>query len=283
VPQERGVVIDLKPRWRGAAAHQRSAERDPRCADQLIFNAVDACRRRHTDRSHRNCTSDRAAVEPRLVALEVSDTGRGHERRRRWQRCLEPLLHHQANAAPALALAMSTGMVRRRHSADSSNRKQLRHGTTVASSLSTRPPLRTLSVRASRRRGRHRRQRILTWTTIPHHRVAAPHPGRRRHIVAAANCGQMGLDAFAAHWARSPSASSSQTWACRTWTVARWRPASRPFPLERRCALLTGWGQAAAGGRRVPAHVDRGPQQAARELRELRNALAELSIAASVG
>jgi len=151
-------------------------------------------------------------------------------------------------------------------------------------SCSTRPPLRTRALRAQPAAVVDiRRQRILHRGRRSHIiESLAPHPGRRRPHRGGCQRGQMGLDAFAAALGNGAhSASSSQTWAHAVHGRSPgWRPASRPFPSNA-VLLLTGVGPAAAGGqRRARARRPR-PQQAA-EIRELRNALAELSIAASV-
>jgi CheY-like chemotaxis protein len=282
VPQERGVVIDLKsslapdlPRISGAQSEIRDA------LTNLIFNAVDAMPEGGTLTVRTGIAPAIGQQPAALVALEVSDTGVGMSEETR-QRCLEPFYTTKGERGTGLGLAMVYGMSQR-HSAQLEIESQLRHGTTVRLVFHAPAPSDPSVARQPASLVEIRRQRILIVDDDPIIIESLRHILEGDgHIVAAANGGQMGLDAFAAALGKEPFGivitDLGMPYMDGRQVAAGIKAVSPLTPV----LLLTGWGQRLQADNDVPAHVDRVLNKPPK-LRELRNALAELSVAASVG
>jgi CheY-like chemotaxis protein len=216
-----------------------------------------------------------------LVALEVSDTGVGMSEETR-QRCLEPFYTTKGERGTGLGLAMVYGMSQR-HSAQLEIESELRHGTTVRLVFHAPAPSDPSVARQPASLVDIPRQRILIVDDDPIIIESLRHILEGDgHIVAAANGGQMGLDAFAAALGKEPFGivitDLGMPYMDGRQVAAGIKAVSPRTPV----LLLTGWGQRLQADNDVPAHVDRVLNKPPK-LRELRNALAELSVAASVG
>jgi CheY-like chemotaxis protein len=282
VPQERGVVIDLKtslapdlPRISGAQSEIRDA------LTNLIFNAVDAMPEGGALTVRTRIAPATGQQSAALVALEVSDTGVGMSEETR-QRCLEPFYTTKGERGTGLGLAMVYGMTQR-HSAQLEIESQLRQGTTVRLVFHAPAPADPSVARQPASEVDIRRQRILIVDDDPIIIESLRHILEGDgHIVAAANGGQKGLDAFAAALGKEPFGivitDLGMPYMDGRQVAAGIKAVSPRTPV----LLLTGWGQRLQADNDVPAHVDRVLNKPPK-LRELRNALAELSVAASVG
>jgi PAS domain S-box-containing protein len=114
VPQERGIVIELRTNLAAQLPTVMGAENEIRDAlTNLVFNAIDAMPEGGT-LTLRTCTLRDA--QQREVAVEVIDTGVGMDEQTQ-QRCLEPFYTTKGERGTGLGLAMVYGMVQR-HSAD---------------------------------------------------------------------------------------------------------------------------------------------------------------------
>ena len=109
-----------------AAQHRRRRGRNPRCAHEFVFNAVDAMPEGGTLTLRTALKIDAVA---RYVVFEVSDTGVGMDEATR-RRCLEPFFTTKGDRGTGLGLAMVYGTVRR-HGADLEIDSTPGSGTTV--------------------------------------------------------------------------------------------------------------------------------------------------------
>jgi CheY-like chemotaxis protein len=282
VPQERGIVIDLRTELAQPVPGIAGTESDIRDSlTNLIFNAVDAMpeggvltlrTRVGGDSSSRDVyENERTAV----VHLEVSDTGVGMEEGIR-RHCLEPFFTTKGERGTGLGLAMVHGMVQR-HNAELEIDSTPRQGTTVritfpaavteadsTSRLPTVPlalgPLRILIVDDDP-------------LIIESLRATLESDG---HQVTAADGGQAGIDAILAAQQDCERYSVVITdlgmpYVDGRQVAAAVKTASPATPVF----LLTGWGQRLVDENEIPMHVDRVLNKPPK-LRELRAALAEL-------
>ena len=118
IPQERGIVIQVRREFSAAAPDVMGVESEIRDAvTNLILNAVDAMPEGGTVtvRSRAFAQDGRVPVGSLLrVAVEVSDTGVGMDEEAR-ARCLEPFFTTKGERGTGLGLAMVYGMVQRHH------------------------------------------------------------------------------------------------------------------------------------------------------------------------
>jgi signal transduction histidine kinase/ActR/RegA family two-component response regulator/uncharacterized membrane protein affecting hemolysin expression len=117
LPQQRGVMIDLRTELAARPADVMAAEGEIRDAlTNLIFNAVDAMPEGGTLTIRTRVVDPLENGSPRRVHLEVADTGIGMDEATR-ARCLEPFFTTKGERGSGLGLAMVYGMVQR-HSAE---------------------------------------------------------------------------------------------------------------------------------------------------------------------
>ena len=288
VPQERGVVIDLRtdltpllPKILGAEAEIRDA------LTNLIFNAVDAMPKggvitvrtgAHAD--SRSYAGRNAGEDARLVYLEVSDAGLGMDEETR-RRCLEPFFTTKGERGTGLGLAMVYGMVQR-HNAELAIDSEPGKGTTVrirfpaaAALTDGTSPLPVLS------------EALMSLSIlivdddpliIESLRATLESDG---HQITAAEGGQAGIDAFMGAHRRGERFSAVITDLGMPYVDGRRVAAAiKAASPETPVIMLTGWGQRLVDDNDVPTHVDRVLNKPPR-LRELRSALAELASADS--
>jgi signal transduction histidine kinase len=275
VPQQRGVVIDLRTDLSADLTDTAGAENEIRDAlTNLIFNAVDAMPEGGmlTLRTRITQKGDEAV---RHACVEVCDTGVGMDDATR-TRCLEPFFTTKGERGTGLGLAMVYGMVKR-HSAELEIDSEPGKGTTMriifpaalgmvmpAAHLPEIPkPVRSL--------------RILIVDDDPmvlrSLKDALEGDG---HLVTSADSGQAGIDTFVAAKKRGESFAVVITdlgmpHVDGSKVATTVRAASPATPI----IMLTGWGQRLVTDNDVPPQVDRVLGKPPK-LRELRAALAEL-------
>ena len=276
IPQERGIVIDLKtdlapdlPRIMGAESEIRDA------LTNLLLNAVDAMPEGGTltlRTGVSNGTGREAGAAPQ-VRVEIRDTGVGMTEAVR-SRCLEPFFTTKGERGTGLGLAMVYGMVRR-HSAELEIESELGAGTTMRVVFPT-AWLRDAQQPAPCVRA-PRRLRILLVDDDPlllkSLQDVLESDG---HSVLAVDGGRRGIDEFFAARKRAEGFEAVITDLGmpnvdgRT-VAAAVKSAAPDTPV----VLLTGWGQRMRGEGELPDHVDRVLSKPPR-LPELRAALEEL-------
>jgi PAS domain S-box-containing protein len=276
IPQERGIVIDLKTDLAPDLPRVMGAENEIRDAfTNLVLNAVDAMPQGGTltlRTGVANGTHGREASAPQ-VRVEIRDTGVGMTEAVR-SHCLEPFFTTKGERGTGLGLAMVYGMVQR-HSGDLEIESELGAGTTM------RVIFPTVWLRDAPR---------------PAPGVRAPRPLRlllvdddplllksltdvlesEGHSVVAADGGQRGIDEFFATGERGEGFEAVITDLGmpnvdgRT-VAAAIKAAAPDTPI----ILLTGWGQRMQSDGELPEHIDRVLSKPPR-LPELRAALEEL-------
>jgi len=276
IPQERGIVIDLKtdlapdlPRIMGAESEIRDA------LTNLLLNAVDAMPEGGTltlRTGVSNGTGREAGAAPQ-VRVEIRDTGVGMTEAVR-SRCLEPFFTTKGERGTGLGLAMVYGMVQR-HSAELEIESELGAGTTMRVVFPT-AWLRDAQQPAPCVRA-PRRLRILLVDDDPlllkSLQDVLESDG---HSVLAVDGGRRGIDEFFAARKRAEGFEAVITDLGmpnvdgRT-VAAAVKSAAPDTPV----VLLTGWGQRMRGEGELPDHVDRVLSKPPR-LPELRAALEEL-------
>jgi signal transduction histidine kinase/ActR/RegA family two-component response regulator/HAMP domain-containing protein len=134
MPQQRGVVIELKRSFAPGLAAVKGVETEIREAlTNLVFNAVDAMPRGgtltlRTVMMARAVDTAQPAPEKR-VGIEVSDTGTGMSEET-LRRCMEPFFTTKGERGSGLGLAMVYGMVKR-HGGEIELSSEVGQGTTV--------------------------------------------------------------------------------------------------------------------------------------------------------
>lgn len=134
MPQQRGVVIELKKEFASGLALVKGVETEIREAlTNLIFNAVDAMPRGgtltvRTMMMSRSAEPGRREPEMRAV-VEVSDSGTGMSDET-LRRCMEPFFTTKGERGSGLGLAMVYGMVKR-HGGEIELNSEVGRGTTV--------------------------------------------------------------------------------------------------------------------------------------------------------
>jgi PAS domain S-box-containing protein len=274
IPQQRGVVIELRPELGQNLPPVAGIESEIREAlINLVFNAVDAM----PDGGKltiRTKTTETPA-ETRHVDVEVGDSGIGMDEQTR-RRCLEPFFTTKGERGTGLGLAMVYG-VTRRHNADIDIESAAGQGTTVR--------LRFPVVAANSAEdllvehpAMPPRLRILSVDDDPmlikSLRDALEADG---HAVVSANGGQEGIDAFRAAEKRDERFALVITDLGMPYVDGRKvASAIKTESPSTPVILLTGWGQRLVAEGDIPPHVDRVLNKPPK-LRELRAALAELT------
>jgi signal transduction histidine kinase/CheY-like chemotaxis protein/uncharacterized membrane protein affecting hemolysin expression len=278
VPQERGIVIDVRTDLDAELPQVHGAQSDIRDAlTNLVFNAVDAMPDGGvlTVRTRRVALSGLDAAE-RSAAVEISvtDTGVGMDDETR-RRCFEPFFTTKGERGTGMGLAMVYGMVKRQ-GAEIDVESAPGKGTTVRVRLAVAPasvaapsqPAEALPVRALR---------LLVIDDDPLVGQSLHYVLQNEgHSVAVADAGQAGIEAFtAAHQGAEPfdlvMTDLGMPYVDGRAVAAAVKALSPSTPV----VLLTGWGQRLSTEQSIPANVDRLLSKPPK-LPDLRRALAEL-------
>jgi signal transduction histidine kinase/ActR/RegA family two-component response regulator len=277
LPQQRGVVIQLRtelaelPKIMGSEVEMRDA------LTNLIFNAVDAMPDGGTLTVRtRLVTGANRGEAARFVHVEVTDTGIGMDEETR-RRCLEPFYTTKGERGTGLGLAMVYGMVQR-HSADLEIDSAPGKGTTVRLIFAAADPLVLPTTARAGEQAALRQLRILVIDDDPmlikSMRDFLEQDG---HRVAVADGGQKGIDTFTAALAQGTPFSIVITDLGMPYVDGRKVAASIKAASARTpVILLTGWGRRLLAENDIPAHVDRVLSKPPK-LAEVRTALAELA------
>jgi signal transduction histidine kinase/ActR/RegA family two-component response regulator len=277
LPQQRGVMIELRTERSPAAAEVMAAEGEVRDAlTNLIFNAVDAMPEGGTLTIRTRVVDPLDADGTRRVFIEVSDTGIGMDEATR-RRCLEPFFTTKGERGSGLGLAMVYGMVQR-HSAELEVDSEPGRGTTFrlifpasaqdAPSVSYQPAAHPVT----------QRLRLLVVDDDPMLiRSLEDILTSDGHIVTVASGGQAGIDAFTA------AAKTSEPFALVITDLGmphvdgrRVAAAIKAVSAKTPIIMLTGWGQRLVAENDIPPHVNRVLNKPPR-LAELRAALFDLT------
>jgi len=277
LPQQRGVVIQLRtelaelPKIMGSEVEMRDA------LTNLIFNAVDAMPDGGTLTVRTRLVTGASRGEAaRFVHVEVTDTGIGMDEETR-RRCLEPFYTTKGERGTGLGLAMVYGMVQR-HSADLEIDSAPGKGTTVRLIFAAADPLALPTAARTGEQPALRQLRILVIDDDPmlikSMRDFLEQDG---HRVAVAEGGQKGIDTFTAALAQGTPFSIVITDLGMPYVDGRKVAASIKAASARTpVILLTGWGRRLLAENDIPAHVDRVLSKPPK-LAEVRTALAELA------
>ena len=277
LPQQRGVMIDLRTDLSPLAAEVMAAEGEIRDAlTNLIFNAVDAMPEGGT------LTLRTRLVEPpipdghRHVHIEVADTGVGMDEPTR-RRCLEPFFTTKGERGSGLGLAMVYGTVQR-HSAELEIDSIVDKGTTFRmifpSAVPDAGPV--MHVPAPARPAQ--RLRILLVDDDPVLiKSLEDILNSDGHDVSIANGGQQGIDTFtAAHRSGAPFSLVITDLGMPHVDGRRVASAIKAVSPVTPVILLTGWGHRLLAENDIPPHVDRILSKPPR-LSDLRAALLQLT------
>jgi CheY-like chemotaxis protein len=287
IPQERGIVIDLRTELVQPVPSMVGTEGDIRDAlTNLIFNAVDAMPeggvltvRTRLGADSRSDPCAHVNEQTAVVHLEVSDTGVGMEEETR-RHCLEPFFTTKGERGTGLGLAMVYGMVQR-HNAELEIDSAPGQGTTVRISFPVAVMAPDGTMRLSVLPQALGPLRILIVDDDPliieSLRATLESDG---HQVMAADGGQAGIEAILAAQQSGERYSVVITdlgmpYVDGRRVAAALKTASPATPV----ILLTGWGQRLVDENEIPMNVDRVLNKPPK-LRELRAALAELVMGA---
>ena len=276
IPQERGIVIDLKTDLAPELPRVMGAENEIRDAlTNLVLNAVDAMPEGGTltlSTGVANGAGHETAAAP-SVRVEIRDTGVGMTEAVR-SRCLEPFFTTKGERGTGLGLAMVYGMVQR-HSAELEIESELGTGTTMRVVFpaewrrdAQRP---APSVPASKR------LRLLVVDDDPLLlRSLTDVLESDGHSVVAADGGQRGIDEFLSAGKRGEGFEAVITDLGMPNVDGRSVAAAvKVAAPDTPVILLTGWGRRLQGEAELPEHIDRVLSKPPR-LPELRTALEEL-------
>lgn len=284
VPLQQGIVIRLQTELAPDLPEIMGSEVEIRDAlTNLVFNATDAMpdggtltlrTRRVSSASH---TEDEAVP---YVHVEVSDTGVGMDDETR-RRCLEPFYTTKGERGTGLGLAMVYGMIQR-HSAELEIDSAVGRGTTVRVLFGTAQDQLFDPEQTAARLLPLRRLRILLVDDDPllvkSLRDILEGDG---HVIAVADGGQNGIEAFVAAQQRGSPFSLVITdlgmpYVDGRKVAAAVKAAAPSVPV----VMLTGWGRRLLAENDLPPCVDRVLSKPPR-LVELRAALAELGQSAA--
>jgi signal transduction histidine kinase/ActR/RegA family two-component response regulator len=276
LPQQRGVMIELRTERASAAADVMAAEGEVRDAlTNLIFNAVDAMPDGGTLTIRTRVIDPVEGDGTRRVHIEVSDTGVGMDEATR-RRCLEPFFTTKGERGSGLGLAMVYGMVQR-HSAELEIDSEPGQGSTFrlifpaptqeAEAVSYQPATQQVT----------QRLRILVVDDDPMLiRSLEDILTSDGHVVTVANGGQAGIEVFTA------AARTAESFAIVITDLGmphvdgrRVAEGIKRLSPKTPVIMLTGWGNRMLAEHDTPAHVDRVLSKPPR-LVELRSALREL-------
>jgi signal transduction histidine kinase/ActR/RegA family two-component response regulator/uncharacterized membrane protein affecting hemolysin expression len=269
LPQERGIVIDVRTDLPGSLPRILGTESDIRDAlTNLIFNAVDAMPDGGT------LTLRTRQVSP-AVELEVRDTGAGMDEETR-RRCFEPFFTTKGERGTGMGLAMVYGMAQR-HDAQIEIDSKLGVGTAVRVQFRAAPSAATAAAKPAATRP-HRPLRLLVIDDDPLVAQSLLHVlNHDGHAVTTADGGQAGIDAFAAALGEGRPFDVVMTDLGMPYVDGRSVAAAvKALSPHTPVLLLTGWGQRLSTEQTVPEHVDRLLSKPPK-LAELSAALAQLT------
>lgn len=281
IPQERGIVIHLRPELAPDLPVLMGTESEIRDAlTNLIFNAVDAMPQGGTltlrTRTMTAPTSENAHEVITHVQVEVCDTGVGMDEEAR-RHCLEPFFTTKGERGTGLGLAMVYGMTQR-HKATLEVESELNQGTTVrlifpvaASAIPS--PGRSLASPLPTQR-----LRILLVDDDPLLLISLRNTLESDgHFITTADDGQAGVEIFAAARQRGEPFAAVITDLGMPYMDGRQVAAAiKADTPTTPVILLTGWGQRLLDEYDTPPHVDRILSKPPK-VHELRAALAELA------
>jgi len=274
LPQERGVVIDVRPELTRPLPAILGAENEIRDAlTNLVLNATDAMPEGGILTLRTGVSDVRSALQ-----LEVIDTGVGMDEETR-RHCLEPFFTTKGERGTGMGLAMVYGMVER-HSAEMEIESAPGKGTTVRLIFPLPAKVAEPAVTDSVRVAPSRSLRLLIIDDDPLIIESLSETLRGDgHEVTSAEGGQAGINAFQAATQRGepfeivftdlgmPNVDGRRV-------AAAVKAVSPATPV----ILLTGWGQRLISENEIPPHVDRVLNKPPK-LRELRLTLAQLTTA----
>jgi signal transduction histidine kinase/ActR/RegA family two-component response regulator len=274
LPQQRGVMVDLKTDLDDALPDVMGAEHEIRDAlTNLIFNAVDAMPSggRLTVRTRQYGSAD----GPERVFIDVSDTGIGMDEDTR-RRCLEPFFTTKGERGTGLGLAMVYGMIQR-HSAELDIESAAGQGTTVRLSFPAYTASAVTTTQVIKAPFVSRRLRILLVDDDPMLIKSLQDTLQEDgHQITATHGGQAGIDSFAAAQKRGECFDIVVTDLGMPHVDGRKVASSiKMMSSTTPVILLTGWGQRLIAANDIPPHVDKLLSKPPR-LHELRAAFAEL-------
>jgi signal transduction histidine kinase/ActR/RegA family two-component response regulator/HAMP domain-containing protein len=269
LPQERGVVIDVRTELESGLPRILGTESDIRDAlTNLIFNAVDAMPEGGT-------LTLRTRQAAQSIDLEVRDTGSGMDEETR-RRCFEPFFTTKGERGTGMGLAMVYGMTQR-HDAQLEIDSALGVGTTVRVQFRPAPssaivPVKPVATRPTRA------LQLLVVDDDPLVSQSLLHVlNHEGHAVTTADGGQAGIDAFSAALKAGRTFDVVMTDLGMPYVDGRSVAAAvKALSPQTPVLLLTGWGQRLSTEQTVPEHVDRLLSKPPK-LVELLAALAELT------
>jgi signal transduction histidine kinase/CheY-like chemotaxis protein len=273
MPQQRGTVIGLQTEFVDRAPAVLGVESEIREAlINLIFNAVDAMPNGGTLTVRTHVARDADGPGRDLLQVEVIDDGVGMNEETR-RRCLEPFFTTKGERGTGLGLAMVYG-VARRNNAEFEIRSAVGEGTTVSLSFPV-PAIATASSRAEPGFAMPPRLRLLLVDDDPlllkSLRDTLEADG---HVVATANGGAAGIDAFrVAQDQGEPFASVITDLGMPNVDGRKVASAIKDASPTTPVIMLTGWGQRLMSEEEMPPHVDHLLSKPPK-LRELRETLA---------
>jgi len=283
LPQQRGVMIELRKALDPELARVRGAENEIRDAlTNLIFNAVDAMPEGGAIevRSSMHAASGVEGASIPHACIEVRDSGTGMDEETR-RRCLEPFFTTKGERGTGLGLAMVYGMAQR-HSARLEIDSERGSGTTIRllfPSLVASPARDELRAAHETQPSRSLRILIIDDDAVLLESLRQALIGEG-HDVTTAIGGKAGIDAFSEAELSSLPFDVVFTDLGMPYVDGRQVVQSiRSVAPNARIVLLTGWGQLSMSDNDPPPQVDRLLSKPPR-LRELRQVLAELTDAA---
>jgi signal transduction histidine kinase/ActR/RegA family two-component response regulator len=269
LPQERGIVIDVRTELPGGLPQILGTESDIRDAlTNLVFNAVDAMPEGGT-------LTLRTRTVAQLVELEVRDTGAGMDEATR-HRCFEPFFTTKGERGTGMGLAMVYGMVQR-HDAQIEIESAPGAGTAVRLQFKVAPSTAAIAAKPVATRP-HRPLTLLVIDDDPLVAQSLLHVlNHEGHAVTTADGGQAGIDAFTAATRQSKPFDVVMTDLGMPYVDGRAVAAAvKALSPRTPVLLLTGWGQRLSTEQTVPEHVDRLLSKPPK-LADLLAALAELT------
>ena len=269
LPQERGIVIDVRTELAGGLPKVLGTESDIRDAlTNLIFNAVDAMPEGGT-------LTLRTRQVAQSVELDVRDTGAGMDEDTR-RRCFEPFFTTKGERGTGMGLAMVYGMVQR-HDAQIEIESAPGVGTTVRLQFKIAPAVTTAATKPAATRP-HRPLNLLVIDDDPLVAQSLLHVlNHEGHTVTTADGGQAGIDAFASANKQAQPFDVVMTDLGMPYVDGRAVAAAiKAMSPRTPVLLLTGWGQRLSTEQTVPEYVDRLLSKPPK-LAELSAALAELT------
>jgi CheY-like chemotaxis protein len=274
MPQKKGIFVQLNTELMPNLPAIAGIESEIREAlTNLVFNAVDAMPDGGTLTLRTKATPD--AASPSQISVEVQDTGIGMDDETR-RRCLEPFFTTKGERGTGLGLAMVYG-VAQRHNAEVTLESAPAKGTTARLTfpvpVASEAGLTELAIVTAM----PARLRVLIVDDDPllikSLRDTLEADG---HVVAAANGGREGIEAFQAAVQRKEQFAAVITDLGMPYVDGRKVAAAvKTLSPLTPIILLTGWGQRLVAEGDIPPHVDRVLNKPPK-LRDLRGALADL-------